>query len=301
MGTRALRKPGLAFDVRLADVLLFLAVKERGSVTAAAKALGTTASHVSKALARLEGQLRTRLLARSGRGVVLTKAALQVLPDLSQAAESLTRARRGQGQQREVTVAAPSYLLHSFLPPLAAALRTTRVRGIQMGTGGILASLGSHQFDVAFSTGESSVPAGWKAAALGSLRAGLFCMPSLARQLGKVTVEALRAVPFITPVSFLHGQWEPMSDGCPLSVNERLGGHEAPTISLALAIAAENPQLAFGPAIAAADLVRQRKLVELVVPGWHVASPLFLAVDIDRITIRDFSVMAKVAERLASR
>lgn len=299
MSARGSKKGGAAFDVRLADVLTFLAVKERGSVTAAARSLSTTTSHVSKSLARLEGQLGLRLLARSGRGVTLTKAALQVIPELTMAAEALGRARRGTNQTtREVTVAAPSYLLQTFVPALAGSLPNMRVRGVQMGIGGILASLGSHQFEVALSTGERLVPRSWKAEPLGDLRAGLFCMPSLARRLGKVTVDSLKAIPFVTPVSFSYGQWEPMNDGCPLSVNERLGGHEAPTISLALAIATESPQLVFGPAVAAADLVAQKRLVEVVVPDWHVTSPLFLAVDIDRITMSEFKAMADIARRV---
>ena len=122
--------------------------------------------------------------------------------------------------------------------------------------------------------------------------------PTLAKRLGKVTSDSLRAHSFVTPVSFNAGKWEPMSDGCPLPIGERIAGHEAPTISLALAIATQTNQLVFGPRIAARDLIVHRKLVEVKVPGWAVSTPMFLAVDIDRITSPELKLMREVAAEL---
>jgi DNA-binding transcriptional LysR family regulator len=50
----------------------FLRVVEAGSFTAAARSLGTTASAVSKSMARLEGRLGARLFVRSTRAFALT-------------------------------------------------------------------------------------------------------------------------------------------------------------------------------------------------------------------------------------
>ncbi len=59
---------------RLEDMIVFARVFESGSLTRAAKALGTTRSAVSKALARLEDHMGTRLLHRTTRQLGATAA-----------------------------------------------------------------------------------------------------------------------------------------------------------------------------------------------------------------------------------
>jgi DNA-binding transcriptional LysR family regulator len=58
----------------LADMAVFAAVARAGSYTGAAAALGTSKSAASKAVARLERRLGTRLLHRTTRSVALTEA-----------------------------------------------------------------------------------------------------------------------------------------------------------------------------------------------------------------------------------
>ncbi len=58
----------------LADMAVFAAVARAGSYTGAARALGTSKSAASKAVARLERRLGTRLLHRTTRSVTLTEA-----------------------------------------------------------------------------------------------------------------------------------------------------------------------------------------------------------------------------------
>jgi DNA-binding transcriptional LysR family regulator len=58
----------------LADMAVFAAVVRAGSYTGAALALGTSKSAASKAVARLEARLGTRLLHRTTRSVALTEA-----------------------------------------------------------------------------------------------------------------------------------------------------------------------------------------------------------------------------------
>ncbi len=58
----------------LADMAVFAAVARAGSYTGAAEALGTSKSAASKAVARLERRLGTRLLHRTTRSVTLTEA-----------------------------------------------------------------------------------------------------------------------------------------------------------------------------------------------------------------------------------
>ncbi len=64
-------------DNKLFDgIIVFCAVAEKGSFTAAATELRHTTSHVSKEVARLEERLATRLLNRTTRKVSLTEAGL---------------------------------------------------------------------------------------------------------------------------------------------------------------------------------------------------------------------------------
>src|SRR6266852_4405230 len=60
-----------SLDLHLADVNTFLVVQRLGSVTASARQLGVTPAQVSKAVARLEAQLGSKLFTRSARGVAL--------------------------------------------------------------------------------------------------------------------------------------------------------------------------------------------------------------------------------------
>jgi DNA-binding transcriptional LysR family regulator len=63
----------MAFDGKLlSGVTVFLAVVEAGTIASAAEALGLSPSGVSRALARLEQRVGTRLLARTTRSLSLT-------------------------------------------------------------------------------------------------------------------------------------------------------------------------------------------------------------------------------------
>ncbi len=60
---------------------IFVAITEQGSFSEAAQVLGLTQSAVSHALARLETELGLVLVERGRRGVTLTKAGLEILPN----------------------------------------------------------------------------------------------------------------------------------------------------------------------------------------------------------------------------
>lgn len=286
----------LAFDIRLADITVFLAVRANRSVTSAARALGIGPSAVSKAIARIERQLGVRLLARSGRGVTLTNAAAQLGPLLEEASKALRKARRGLDGVRDLTVVAPSYVLAMFMPALASGMSSLRFRGLQMAGHVVLASAALRQFEVALLIGEhAKLPVSWQAIPIGVLEWGLFASPRLARTLGKPTLETLANVPFITPVSFHQGQWAAVDDGCPLAIDARTAGHETETAVIGMELAASTEQLIFGPRIAALGHLQSRRLKEVHVDGWNVKRSLTLAVDIDRISAPELSKMKAIA------
>src|SRR5579864_6663708 len=114
---------GLPADFRVADLETFFAVRRCGSVTGAARTLGVSPSHVSKAIARLESQLQVVLLSRGAHGVALTDEALRLLPELERAIAHLERAFKGEHDEaRVLACAGPSFLVSLFLPAIARAL-----------------------------------------------------------------------------------------------------------------------------------------------------------------------------------
>ncbi|MDQ1919294.1 LysR family transcriptional regulator [Massilia pseudoviolaceinigra] len=110
----------------LGDVEIFLAVAEHGSLTAAAVALATTASVVSRALARLEQHLGSQLLRRTTRSLSMTDAG-QLYLEQSLAAFALIddaeRAILGQADDvaGRVRLSVPTTYAHYRLPRLLDA------------------------------------------------------------------------------------------------------------------------------------------------------------------------------------
>lgn len=112
------------FD-HLNDVEVFAATVDHGSLTAAAVALGTTASVVSRAIARLEARLGVQLLRRTTRSLSLTDAGRLYL-DQSRAAFALIddaeRALQGQGEELtgSLRISVPTTYGHYRLPAMLA-------------------------------------------------------------------------------------------------------------------------------------------------------------------------------------
>lgn len=109
----------------LGDVEVFIAVVEHGSFTAAAVALSTTPSVLSRAVSRLETRLGRQLLQRTTRRVGLTEVGRVYLEQARSAFSLLDEAERdGQGQEGDLTgrvrMSVPTTYGHYRLPPLLA-------------------------------------------------------------------------------------------------------------------------------------------------------------------------------------
>ena len=110
------------FD-HLGDVEVFLAVIEHGSLTAAAVSLSTTASVVSRAIARLEKRVASQLLRRTTRSLSLTDAGRLYVDQARSAFALIDNAERAiHGQQQalsgRVRLSVPTTYGHYRLPPL---------------------------------------------------------------------------------------------------------------------------------------------------------------------------------------
>ncbi|HEU4845912.1 MAG TPA: LysR family transcriptional regulator [Burkholderiaceae bacterium] len=106
----------------LGDVEIFLAVVEHGSLTAAAVALATTASVVSRAIARLERRLGSQLLRRTTRSLSVTDAGRVYMEQARTAFGLIDDAERAiGGGSGEVTgrvrLSVPTTFAHYLLPP----------------------------------------------------------------------------------------------------------------------------------------------------------------------------------------
>jgi DNA-binding transcriptional LysR family regulator len=272
-------------DLRIADVVTFLAVRRYGSVSAAARELEVTPSQVSKAIDRLSDELGKRLLVRTGRGVAITEEGERLAPRMDEVVSQLALMRGTTVAEPELTVAAPSYLISHFLSPIAVALPSWRVRGVQMAPSHIRAYATERLFDVSLTIGDARMPDAWVAESAGALRKGLFGSPALAQKLRPFPVapEQLRDIPFVSPIIFANGLLVPADDDCPLDRSARRLGHEAQTIDLALKLAAQTNQLAFGPVIASRALAEQGLLEEIPVVGWNVSDSLYVACHSDTV------------------
>jgi len=281
--------------MRLGDLVTLLAVLRGDSISGAARELGVTPSQVSKAIARLESAWRVRLLARTSRGVSLTDAGLRVLPHVEDAVARL-RLSFGTTQRPHLTVAGPSSLIEAFLPALAASSPEVRLRGLVLPPQLLRANAGANLFDATLLTADvDRLPSSWVSEPVGDIRQALFATPQLAKSLGPQPVhpQKLRAVPFVVPIYNAEGRFVAVEDDCPLPFRERVVGHEAQTIGLALALAASTDQLVFGPVVAASAHVSAGRLVEVRVQGWDTRDVLYFACNGDRVLSRTQRAMVK--------
>ncbi len=292
------RRDALA-DFRFSDAITFLAVRRQGSLSAAARELGVTTSQVSKAIARLENQLNVSLLVRSARGVEPSDEAARVVPLLEGAISRLRQARLDAGAPGPVlTVAGPSYVMQNMSTALVDAMPGQRLRILQLAPAEIRAQAPTGIFDAAFIIGPPISLDTWNSVVLGPLQSRLFATPEVAKRLGPqpVDVSQLKEERFVSPVNSRDGNFVPLDDGCPLPYSQRLNGHEAQTLQLALDLAVASHQVVFGPVAAALQRMASGQLVPIEVAGWDTSQTLSLAMNVDRVTSQMRTAIVKVSE-----
>jgi len=123
------------FD-HLGDVEAFLTVTEKGSMTAAAVALGSTPSVLSRAITRLEARLGVQLLRRTTRSLNLTPQGRAYREQAQAAFTQLADAERslqapGDGLTGTVRLSVPTTYGHHRLPHLLAPF-LARHPGVQV-------------------------------------------------------------------------------------------------------------------------------------------------------------------------
>jgi DNA-binding transcriptional LysR family regulator len=274
-------------ELRVADVDAFLAFHRYGSVASAARARRVTPSQVSKAIARLESQLGVDLLVRGAGAVMPSEAAQRLTPKLQAWLEQLYAMRRPETPvSPTLTLAAQSFLNALIAPAIAKADPALHLTTLEVPQAMMRVYLPQNIFDVAVMVGgDERLPSPWAQDPVGELRSAAYGRPSLAQRLGpSPSLDAVRAVPFITPVHLFNGEFVPSDDDCPLSPAERIAGHKCQTILLGLELAAGSDQLVFGPEPAARAHLSAGRLVQVPVQGWNVRRPMTLVYNAERLS-----------------
>ncbi len=210
----------------LGDVEVFLAVMEHGSFTAAAAALSTTSSVLSRAVARLEARLGQQLMRRTTRRIGLTDAGNRYLAqargafDLLKEAETEAQAQStgaGSALSGRVRISAPTTYGHYRLPALLQPFlaRHPDVR-LELNITNRNVDLVAEGYDLAIRLGELP-DSGLVARKLEDAHLKLVAAPAYLRTAGVPrTLEDLAAhvcLPFVMPRTGRHGTWSFRVDG----------------------------------------------------------------------------------------
>ncbi len=254
-------------------------------MTAAARELKVVPSQASKALARVEAHYRTKLLTRGPKGMALTEAGRDLVPNVQAAVKAL---EVKADETSELTIAGPSYLVGIAVAAIAAAQPELRLRGLELAPSQIRATLTEGLFDLGLCPGGAhGVPSTWTVDLVEGLRQVLVGPPALVGQLAlPITIEQARELPFVGTLSSLGGRFVPIQDDCPLPASERLVVHRVQTFGAALELAIRARCVAFGPWIAARRHLRTGELVEIPVQGWAQVESLELLCNGDLIRDR---------------
>jgi len=209
----------------LSDVETFVSVVERGSLTAAAVAMSTTPSVVSRALARLEKRLGTQLLRRTTRSLGLTDAGRLYLEQTRAALSLIDDAERAvQAEGGEVTgrlrISAPTTYGHYRLPALLQqfSVRYPAVR-VELNITNRNVDLAADNFDFAIRQGVLK-DSGMIARKLEDAELVLVCSPTYVQRRGLPRdLDALAAhdcLTFQLPSTGRTFPWQFMQDGAEL-------------------------------------------------------------------------------------
>jgi LysR family transcriptional activator of nhaA len=187
----------------------FWMVVREGSISAAALKLKVTQPAVSAQVARLEREIGSKLLEKSGRGLVLTPAGATVYAYADEmfvlAAEMLAKLERGGQDVLPVAVGVaqgvPSALAHRLLAPAMALGRHVRLKVRHGSLARVTSELAGREVDLVLCT--ERLPAGSavraKPHALGECGQVLLAAPEMARELAPRFPGSLDGQPLILP------------------------------------------------------------------------------------------------------
>jgi len=178
---------------RIADFQAFVAIVDKGSLTAAAKQLGRSLQSISRSLATLEGDLGVELIARTTRRSATTEAGLAFYRRVGAALSEIEAAKLETSNRRSEpvgllritcsTVFAPLYVV----PAVCAFLESHPKVDIDLDMSDGYVDLISQGFDLAIRIGELP-DSSLKARRLADLRRVVFAAPDYFAKHGRPKV-----------------------------------------------------------------------------------------------------------------
>jgi len=209
------------FD-HMADVEAFVTIADKGKISAAAVALGTTPSVLSRAVARLEARLGIQLMRRTTRRLSMTEAGNLYLEQMRHAFGLIADAERAiQGQDGElsgkVRLSVPTTYGHYRLPALLQPFMARHPQvSIELSISNRNVDLVAEGYDMAIRLGELA-DSGLAAKRLGDEAVCLVASPDYLKRAGTPqNLEQLgrhACLPFIMPSSGRQAPWLLHVDG----------------------------------------------------------------------------------------
>lgn len=212
---------------RLDAMVVFLAVVDAGSLSAAARRLGAPLPTVSRKVADLERHLGTQLLIRTSRRVELTEvgrdyaiAARQILEQLQEA--ELTAAGEYQEPRGELTVTAPTMFGELYVLPIASEFLAAHPKiDLRLLLTDVMVDLVEAHVHVAVRIGELE-DSGLIARRIGATRSMTCASPSYLQTFGAPQApEDLTERSGVTYRGFIAAPWRYVRNGAHLSAEPR--------------------------------------------------------------------------------
>ncbi len=181
----------------------FLVTAEEGSLSAAARALGSTQPTLGRQVSALEGELGVALFERVGRGFKLTEGGVELLDhvrSMGQAATHVSLAASGQSHSLEgtITVTASEVISAFLLPPVIERLRALHPSlTVKVVASNAVSDLRRREADIAIRSARPADP-GLIATRLRDTPARMYATPGYLKGVGNPkTAQDLRRAQFI--------------------------------------------------------------------------------------------------------
>ena len=182
----------------------FLVTAEEGSLSAAARALGTTQPTIGRQVSALENALGVVLFERVGKGLLMTKSGLELLNhvrSMGDAANQLSIVANGLSQSLEgkVCISASEVYTCFILPPIIAQLRQLQPKiSIEIVATSQVSDLQRHEADIALRNFQPTQP-DLIAKKIKNVHARLYATPEYLQRLGTpITLERLNQAEYIS-------------------------------------------------------------------------------------------------------
>jgi DNA-binding transcriptional LysR family regulator len=278
--------PSLPRD--LARLLAFVRVVEAGSFAEAARRAGTTASNLSKSVARFERRHGVRLLHRTTHSIALTEEGDRLMEtgrelreSLDRIASSLNVVAGAQGGGRVRITAPASFARACILPRLAAFLRENPDLQIEVKFRNEILDLAAEGVDIAIRTGPLDRLPGHQAKRMSSFPWIAFASPDYLKARGAPQsphdLGAHEHVGFRNPASGQLLTWRfaaPRGKGVLRFAPKPK--HIVDDAHAAILLVGDGFGIGWGPVWLVAEDVRNGRLVE-VLKDWRVAEePLWM-------------------------